>query len=300
MIDPQGYLLASLGNGARPYKFKVELSLPNDIVVSSILDSNKINTLCKSTQLPGVRVSQRVFWDNGHQYYLPSTKIYDTEWTSSFYIDDNFFVRTILEKWVALIDSYNGIKVNDISTNKNGMIEDAIDFLNSNSTVKKYSSTIQNAANSLTGEVIKGATSLVGSGIVGIAGVLEKNNINVSESATSKYWGDVSKIVDASVNKVEEYYHIKDEDVNFIDKSITNNGINIYGTIKITQLSITDDPIITYILEDAYPLSIQPIQYSDSSIDSLSEFTCSFSYSKYTIEKNTDNGLYQTIKEKLT
>jgi hypothetical protein len=128
MIDMQGGMEIALGNGARAYQYKVNIAIPSDVDASGFMIGNDINTLCKTTMIPGTRISQRAFYDNGHIYNLPSNRVNDTEWTATFYLDDSYLVRNVLEKWIATLDRYNGQEPKTIKTGT-GLIGALTDFV---------------------------------------------------------------------------------------------------------------------------------------------------------------------------
>jgi hypothetical protein len=256
MIDMQGGLEIALGgNGARPFKFKIELTLPQKLASYGTTQSQRINTLCKSTTIPGSRMTQRGFWDNGHMYNLPSTKVYDTEWTGSFYLDDSYTIRMLMEKWIALFDYYNGQKYSDVP---------------------------------ITGDVLGTVADIAGQALQGVATQLSgmaDNAINTASSFINDTFGTslgrTNIAGTALVADVEDGLtgFLKGEDV----VSYNDSQATIFGSIKITQLDITNSEICTYVLYDAYPLSIQQIGFDDTRIDTINDFTVTFSFSRYEI-----------------
>jgi hypothetical protein len=245
MIDMQGGMELVLGNGARPYQFKISIEPPNSLAINNFLGNSNINTLCKATTIPGCRISQRAFNDmSGHIINLPSNKVYDTEWSATFYLDDFYSIKLMLEQWVALLDSYIGQKPSQIKVGQSLLAMGA------------------NKAISL-------GSSLIGDSL----SKLKSSSSSPIAIEYNKLMGDVKA-------DVQQYSSGK--------ATAVPNKSEYFGTVRITQISVTGADIVTYILNNAYPIMIGPIQFDDSRVDIINEFMCSFSFTSYTIESGGD------------
>lgn len=214
MIDMQGKMeLALGGNGSRPFKYKINIVMPYlvNLYLENITDGN-INTLCKSTQIPGVKVNTRDFHRFGHSYKLPTIKTFDTEWSATFYLDDAYAVRVALDKWISAIDQYNSQGLND------------------------YDDT----------------TSLM---------------------------TKIEKKIDAGGSMLKKLLTTKNPLA-----STPTDFPSVTGEIQITQINVVGYDTVTYVLHDAFPISLSQIQFDDAKTDSISDFTASFAFSHYTIE----------------
>lgn len=269
MIDMQGGLeLALGGNGARPFKYKIGVTFPSALKLNGFSSQSRLNTLCKSTNIPGARITQKEFWDNGHLYKLPSTKTYDTEWTGTFYLDDSYTIRVLFEKWLSYIDFYNGQYYGDLSSSDEASkIMDVADKL------------IGKAPN-VAKDIVKDSTEYLNSmmSTTRFSGLSDNINTVTNSILSSDIVGDI----DRAVQK-------------FVAGSSTpiQGTPDIYGDIIITQLDILGGEIVKYHLYKAYPISLSHIQFDDMKTDSINEFSCTFSFSHYEIE--TEDLISSTI-----
>jgi hypothetical protein len=263
MIDMQGNLeLALGGNGARGFKYKISIDFPSKLSILN-LTAPKLNTLCKATTIPGVKINQRDFYKWGHAYKLPGTKVYDTDWSATFYLDDSYSVRIAIEKWIALIDRYNTqgsteIEDNqDLSSMVSGLFNNAVDSISSS------------AKDILTNGIQSGISSLTNSTIASNLGNSTIGQLGDIDQSVKDWTGDNR----ASVAKSD----------------------SMFGTIRITQVHVIGTDSITYVLHDVYPIGISSISFDDSRVDSINEFSCNFSFSNYTIEPS--NSLVSGLKD---
>lgn len=97
-----------LGNGFRPFRYRLEIKMPSYVEYDTGIFSNNIaNTLVKATTLPGVRMQQRNFTTKGgHTVPIVGTKVFDQEWNATFYLDDKFQLRIAFEQWIGILDSF--------------------------------------------------------------------------------------------------------------------------------------------------------------------------------------------------
>jgi hypothetical protein len=248
MIDMQGGMELALGNGARSHLFKINIELPKLILQMDFITGSNINTLCKATTIPGCKITQRAFHTTGgHTINIPSNKVYDTECTVVFYLDDFYSIRVLMEKWVALLDSYNGQQPSDINTQSSilgGLATKAINF-DFNSLKEKSDS------------------------------VDPTNTFNIP-SPINKFLGEVSDVVTYVKKGLPTFKN-------------SDNSNSYLGSVIITQMSITGAEIISYKLNNAYPIMLSIINFNDTSIDSINEFTCSFGFTDYEILKTPES-----------
>jgi hypothetical protein len=75
------------------------------------------------------------------------------------------------------------------------------------------------------------------------------------------------------------------------DQTYTLSYKNEYTTdVVIQQLNMDNKVVYGAKLENAYPITISPIEYSNDSED-IGSFTVSFSYDKYKLEGSVESGL---------
>lgn len=259
MIDMQGGMELALGNGARSHLFKISIDLPIDLFENSYMQSSNINTLCKASTIPGCRISQRAFHTTGgHIINIPSNKIYDTEWTGTFYLDDFYSIRVLMEKWVALLDSFNGQRPGDIKTQS-----------------------------SILGGLANAGVNLASDAMKSLSISALSNRSTFDSISASDYSKGISSTPMVSNTLGNFFLGEISDSATYVQRGLNNfkesDNKSYLGTINITQMSITGAEIITYKLNNAYPILLSPINFNDTSIDSINEFTCSFSFTDYEI-----------------
>lgn len=288
-------LESALGNGARPYKYRIEIKPANGADKG---DNSLLNTLCKATSIPGVRLQPRNFFIKGHSVPVDGIKQYDTEWNCTFYLDGDYTTRLILEHWLAYIDGSMSGDFGDVVPLKNGNLMGVItsklkSFVTSN-IVNPSLDFLSGAGDSLASfgdDAVAGASNAY-SWIM--ADVPNKPQIDLTTKPTAttsepKYTGvsDAYGGFKDSVKKLAADLQ-NDEKLENISKQA------LYGSIYITPMDYSNTtPIVTYILHNAFPISLQAIQFDDTNTTSVSEFTASFAFSHYTIERT------KSLEEKL-
>lgn len=94
-----------IGNGARPYNFDLQLVMPTALGTNASTQQFA-NILVTNTTMPGSKINTREFYMNGRSVKIPGTIQQDQLWTCTFYLDDEYFMRTKIENWISLIDNY--------------------------------------------------------------------------------------------------------------------------------------------------------------------------------------------------
>ena len=95
------------GGGARANQFRVTIPFPNRISIA--LDITKTSFLCSAASLPGMTLGEIVVPFRGRNIYIAGDRPEFEVWTTTFFNDTDFMIRTALERW------NNGI--NDLKTN---------------------------------------------------------------------------------------------------------------------------------------------------------------------------------------
>jgi hypothetical protein len=119
MVPFQNKLDNVLGNAARPFKYKVEISFPQKLNASNILETGTLDMLVKATQLPSTINNPVIFTADGHDYLLPGEMSYDRNWNATFYLDDSYYAKHLMEYWMLMINSYYS-EYNETSVSKAG------------------------------------------------------------------------------------------------------------------------------------------------------------------------------------
>ena len=248
MFSKFSSLEKTLGNAHRPFRYRVELEYPQEVKVShAFFSDDTVNTLVKSTRIPGVRIQQRNFYSKGHILPLNGIKIYDQDWDATFMVDDDFTVRYSLERWITLIDSF-----------MSGELKSDVGFMDS---IMDKGMSIIKDINPFKPAQLSDILDTSKAGVTTTELPLGDRLLNATKKASDSILNDTIT---------------KDSD----------NHNRLYGTIRITPLSINDSSeIYTYVLHNAFPIALQPIQLDDASTSNISEFTCSFAFSHYTVEK---------------
>lgn len=245
-----------LGNGHRPFRYSVNISFPRSVTS----DTDTVNTLVKATTIPGVKIQQRNFYHKGHIIPLSGMKVYDQEWSATFYLDENYKIRNIMDKWIMVQDPF-----------LSGVISD--DLLGSRTMMDAGLSMLKNGASSLLGSANDSFTPIVSDSFES-AGVV----------------GYSTPLGDVSFESAESIKSVIEKTQNFLKDTViteSTDGTVIYGEVKITALDIDDsEEIVTYTLHNAFPIAVQAVTLDDSMTANISEFTCSFAFSHYTISKS--------------
>jgi len=98
-------LKKTLGMGARSNKYKIILSSP-----SGGPDGEEINTLAKSTTIPGRSFNDIQVWYQGRLITVAGDAQYDSTWSVTFLDDEKHSLRTKFNNWMEFIDSVKNDK----------------------------------------------------------------------------------------------------------------------------------------------------------------------------------------------
>ena len=109
----------ALGNGNRPYQYKVSIQPPLAMVSALMIDSDKLDALCKRVQVPDMQMEQVPIHIHGREVKVPFSTTYSSESVIGFYVDDDFYMRHILEYWMLSLDCYKVL-------NDNSFIDDLV------------------------------------------------------------------------------------------------------------------------------------------------------------------------------
>lgn len=99
----QDFKSALAGGGARPNLF--EVTIPGDIPGGGTLDSVKFPILCKAAALPASNVAAIDVPFRGRIMKVAGDRTFDT-WTITVINDEDFAIRTAMEKWMQFIAQY--------------------------------------------------------------------------------------------------------------------------------------------------------------------------------------------------
>lgn len=102
--------------GARNNQFKVTLAIPGPVLVSGDTGSQvqgssteavmleKASFHCRATNLPGQNLAEIPVSFRGRTIYLAGDRTFDEAWTTTFFNDADFAVRTMVERWMNAIN----------------------------------------------------------------------------------------------------------------------------------------------------------------------------------------------------
>jgi len=102
--------------GARNNQFKVTLAVPNQVKVAGSTGSQtegetsenamirKAAFHCRATNLPGQTLTEIPVSFRGRTIYLAGDRTFDDAWTTTFFNDADFAVRTMIERWMSAIN----------------------------------------------------------------------------------------------------------------------------------------------------------------------------------------------------
>ena len=102
--------------GARNNQFKVTLAVPGAISVSGPTGSQTVGETgendmirkaafhCRATNLPGQTLTEIPVSFRGRTIYLAGDRTFDDAWTTTFFNDADFAVRTMIERWMNAIN----------------------------------------------------------------------------------------------------------------------------------------------------------------------------------------------------
>ena len=107
--------------GARNNQFKIVMTLPSFAGASGpaapqfgqnsgsetgqgAYDSNKMSMMCRATNLPGQTLTEIPVAFRGRQIFLAGDRSFDDPWTTTFFNDADFGIRTTIERWMNAIN----------------------------------------------------------------------------------------------------------------------------------------------------------------------------------------------------
>ena len=100
----QDFKSTLIGGGARPNLFQVDLiSFPGSS--DENYDPNDFSILCKAAQLPASNVASIDVPFRGRIFKVAGDRTFD-EWTVTVINDNNFVIRSAMERWMQLIAQY--------------------------------------------------------------------------------------------------------------------------------------------------------------------------------------------------
>ena len=101
--------------GARANQFKVTINLPAGVIDAAQLvsqsqtgggawSSENASFLCRATHLPGQTLTEIPIAFRGRQIFLAGDRSFDDPWTTTFFNDSDFGIRTAIERWMNSIN----------------------------------------------------------------------------------------------------------------------------------------------------------------------------------------------------
>ena len=85
------------GGGARANQFRVTIPFPNRISIA--LDITKTSFLCSAASLPGMTLGEVPVPFRGRNIYIAGDRPEFEVWTTTFFNDTDFMIRTAMERW---------------------------------------------------------------------------------------------------------------------------------------------------------------------------------------------------------
>ena len=97
--------------GARSNQFSVQINYPRNLFVTNSAggstnelggswDGSQANLMCRATNLPGQTLTEIPVAFRGRQIFLAGDRSFDDPWTTTFFNDADFMVRTMIERWM--------------------------------------------------------------------------------------------------------------------------------------------------------------------------------------------------------
>tara|TARA_Y100001963_G_scaffold71574_1_gene99561 strand:+ start:1086 stop:1619 length:534 start_codon:yes stop_codon:yes gene_type:complete len=86
-----------LGGGARTNQFRVTITPPAGIDIG--LDVRRTSFLCKASKTPEITLGEIELAYRGRKIYMAGDRDAAGEWTTTFYMDTDYMIRTAIEKW---------------------------------------------------------------------------------------------------------------------------------------------------------------------------------------------------------
>lgn len=103
-FDPQTALDLVNQNVTRPYNYGIVLRLPD--LTKDYIGLLSIDSMVKASSLPKMTVDHLDFKYKGRTIKVPNKVNYPGTWSCTFYLDETYFVREAIEKWMMMFDSY--------------------------------------------------------------------------------------------------------------------------------------------------------------------------------------------------
>jgi hypothetical protein len=97
--------LSTIGQGVKPNMFLINIQFPSQI--NGGKDQNLTNILCKSAALPGSNLGVIEVPFRGRTVKIAGDRTFDT-WTTTFFNDKDFKLRTYFEEWANSINTHEG------------------------------------------------------------------------------------------------------------------------------------------------------------------------------------------------
>ena len=86
-----------LGGGARTNQFRATITPPSGIDIG--LDVRRTSFLCKAAKTPEVALGEIELAYRGRKIYMTGDREAAGEWSTTFYMDTDYMIRTALERW---------------------------------------------------------------------------------------------------------------------------------------------------------------------------------------------------------
>jgi len=93
-----------LGGGARSNQYRVTLAEPPGVAIG--LDIRRTSFLCSATTLPESTIGTIPLTFRGRTINIAGDREPPTPWTTTFYNDTDFMIRTALENWNNAINDF--------------------------------------------------------------------------------------------------------------------------------------------------------------------------------------------------
>ena len=93
-----------LGGGARSNQYRVSINEPSGVAIG--LDVRRTSFLCSATSLPEVTIGTIPLTIRGRTINIAGDREPPAPWTTTFYNDTDFMIRTALETWNNAINDF--------------------------------------------------------------------------------------------------------------------------------------------------------------------------------------------------
>jgi len=97
-------LKGAIGAGARANKYRVNFSVPSDVVVVSNLQDADV--LCKAASFPSMTIGQIEAWNQGRKLLIPGDTTYSNTWELTFYTTEDHGLRRDMISWMRSADHF--------------------------------------------------------------------------------------------------------------------------------------------------------------------------------------------------